>query len=111
MYFITTLSPKKNSDIFTVFTVDTTQLCNNMFSTCLAVIFAKILGFAVYIFSTSSWALLSLSCHFKFGFRVSLVTCGSESNVKSFALKTIPKTVLEDSEDRRHSITGENRHS
>ena len=29
--------------------------------------------------------------------------------MKSFALKTITKTVLEDSEDRRHSITGENR--
>ena len=48
---------------------------------------------------------------FKFGFRVSLVTCESKSDMKSFALKTIPKTVLEDNEDRRHSITGENSES
>ena len=94
--------------IYTLSTVDTTQLCNNMFSICL-VVFAKILDCAFYIFSSSSWALLSY--HLKFGFRVCLVTCESESDMKSFALKTIPKTVLEDSEDRRHSITGENSES
>ena len=38
--------------------------------------------------------------------RVDLVTLNSEEDFKSFALKTIPKTVLSDKEHRRHSITG-----
>ena len=38
--------------------------------------------------------------------RVDLVTFNSEADFKSFAFKTIPKTVLTDKELKRQSITG-----
>ena len=38
--------------------------------------------------------------------RVYLVTCPSLADKNSFALKTIPKSVLRDAEHRRHSMAG-----
>ena len=41
-----------------------------------------------------------------FPLRVDLVTTDCQADKNSFALKTIPKSVLRDTEHRRHSISG-----